>query len=297
MLRAMVQIMMLNPVVLFFDPASASHVDATLHVNSVAGLVAEGFTTYSCQKARQLYELAQLSVRHAGCGGASGLESHADGPEATANLGLPDTYSGGAKNPILAGAPVLAVLNGSLSDNCSIALHIRTLHPQIRIMVLVESFDEPLLIRILQSGADAYCSYKASTRLLSASLFALLRRQNAPQPEGYGVAAVRPADLDNRKWALHDQAWVLVSPAGENVPLTTVERAFMLALLHTPDLRASHAQLLTAINGSYDSDSRVVRQARLGVIVSRMRRKFQKYGLNLPLKSVHNWGYMFSGNA
>lgn len=290
-------IMMLNPVVLFFDPPSATRADAALRVNPVAGLAADGFTIYSCHETRQMYELAQLGVRHTGSGAVSGHDSNADGHQDTARFERPDTYGGGPKSPILAGAPVLAVLNGSLNDNCSIALHMRTLHPQMRIMVLVESFDEALLIRILQSGADAYCSCNASTRLLSASLFALLRRQNAPNVATYGDSALPPAVPDNRKWALHDQGWVLVSPTGENVPLTTVERAFMLALLHTPDLRASHAQLLAAINESHDSESLVARQARLGVIVSRMRRKFHKYGLDLPLKSVHNWGYMFSGNA
>jgi len=294
--------MMLNPVVLLFDPKPTPRADGVADIEHAAGLEAHGFTVYSCQNAKQIYDLAQLGVnRHAlapetappGPGRRKSTARPAGSGEVRADARGNDE----PQNPILAGAPVLVVLNGPLIDNCSIALYMRTLHPQIRIMALVESFDEMSLIRVLQSGADGYCLNTASTRLLAVNLFVLLRRYSPAHAAAYFDPAARPEGSDNRKWALRDQAWILASPSGESVPLTTVERAFMLALFGAPDLRATHAELLTAINANYASESLMVRQGRLGVIVSRMRRKFHKYGLMLPLKSVHNWGYMFSGNV
>jgi len=187
-----------------------------------------------------------------------------------------------------AAAATLAVLAGPLSENCTQAICLRALYPQLPIITLVPSYSEAHLIQVLQSGADNYCLKSGSAALLVATLFRSLRPRN-------GNTAPSAAPEKPGRWALRDQVWVLPRPANISVPLTTGERAFMLTLLTAPELRATRADLMAAITANRAVGSASINQARLGVLVSRMRRKFQQQGVALPLKSVHNWGYMFAG--
>ncbi|MCL7660209.1 helix-turn-helix domain-containing protein, partial [Klebsiella pneumoniae] len=85
----------------------------------------------------------------------------------------------------------------------------------------------------------------------------------------------------------------LEGPQSCSLPLTTAERAFLLYLTKQPEMRASYADLIRSVDPqSCDLPVRVS-QARLGVLVSRLRRKLQnRHGLELPVKALHKWGYM-----
>src|SRR5690606_28199266 len=108
-------------------------------------------------------------------------------------------------------------------------------------------------------------------------------------------AAARAAAGASAVWSLPEQAWILASPEGKRIALTTGERAFLMALLAAPNQRAAHADLISAVNEAYKQESVSALQSRLSVLVSRLRRKCAEHGAGLPLKSVHNWGYMFTG--
>ncbi len=186
-----------------------------------------------------------------------------------------------------AGTVTAAVLGATHSQNCIVAAHLRALHPALGVVVLAESESESTLLQYMQSGADYCCSARASSQLLAAILFRLLWRLD--------VSASHAAASAATVWSLPEQAWILANPEGKRIALTTGERAFLMALMSAPNQRAAHADLIVAVNNAYAQESVSSQQSRLSVLVSRLRRKCAEQGVSLPLKSVHNWGYMFTG--
>jgi len=242
-----------NLFVSFFAPKANAALTAARN-KRIAGLQAQGFQVLRCTDALALHQYVLTS--------------------ATTHV------------------PPVAILAGTLSENCAATTYLRTLHASVGIVAIVDSTQEAEadVIRLFQSGVDNYCPHDASAVLLGAILLRLLARGGALPAPGSG-----PAPNTENVWSLQEQAWVLVSPDGVRISLTTGERAFLTALLSAPDLRATHRQLIDAVNAGYDLDEPPTHQGRLGVMVSRMRRKFSTHGVAMPLKSVHNWGYMFTG--
>lgn len=183
-----------------------------------------------------------------------------------------------------------AVLSGAHADNCAAANYLRTLYPALGIVAVADLASHLEPVQVLQSGADSIFPLNAEAPLLPAILFRLLWRMS----QSSGMAAP-PARSAAPRWSLQDQAWVIVSPDGERVPLTTGERAFLSILMGATGARATHAELTDAVNAAYALAPQPLHKGRLGVLVSRMRRKFNEQGVNMPLKSVHRWGYMFTG--
>ncbi|MGP1614655.1 MAG: helix-turn-helix domain-containing protein [Pollutimonas bauzanensis] len=207
---------------------------------------------------------------------------------------LPELYGRAQENAAQAGAPPLFVLAGTQADNCAAASYLRTLYPAAGILALVASGSDARLAQTLQSGADNYCRRNASTALVLASLLRLLWRAGHP---GAIAEGLQPPSPETGCWSLLERGWVLGGPRGQRIPLTTGERAFLTTLFAAPDLRADHRQLIDAVNSSYSLISPPTHQARLGLLVSRLRRKFRAHGAEVPLKSVHSWGYMFTGTV
>lgn len=186
---------------------------------------------------------------------------------------------------------VLVLLDGDLRGNCADAQLINTLYPECGVVSLLDDLGEEALINALQSGADTCCGRYASVNLLASILFSLLRRRG-------GAAYVPKASASQSDaWQLARQAWVLQGPENCALSLTTAERAFLMRLTQQPGMRATHEELMQAIDPESDAITMRAAQARLGVLVSRLRRKLrQKYDLELPVKSLHKWGYMFTGD-
>lgn len=224
---------------------------------------------------------ARLAGRHR----ISELESH--GLSVSYCADMPQLYRT-TRQSTDAGATTAAVLSATHSQNCIVAAHLRALHPLLGIVALTDSDSEASLLQCLQSGVDHFCPVRASSQLLSAILFRLLWRLDVS-------AAARAAAGLNAVWSLPEQAWILASPEGKRIALTTGERAFLMALMTAPNQRAAHAELILAVNNAYALESAASLQSRLSVLVSRLRRKCAEQGVGLPLKSVHNWGYMFTG--
>jgi DNA-binding response OmpR family regulator len=161
------------------------------------------------------------------------------------------------------------------------------MHPTLPIVALTDSSSEDALIELLRCGVDHHCPAVASGRLLAAIVTRLLASEMARR----AAEVAAPKDIA-AYWGLDEQGWVLRAPQGVCVPLTTGERAFMSTLMLAPSLRATHEQLATAVASSYCVTSS--RHGTLGVLLSRLRRKAGAQGLSVPVKSVHNWGYMFA---
>lgn len=128
-------------------------------------------------------------------------------------------------------------------------------------------------------------------------------------------------------WKLLSRAWTVRAPNGAHIELTTTERTLMLALYEAPGRRLSHAEMIRALEqaavqmpgavhakapqGSQrarpgglhrvaqatvgDAPGRGGRgdpaTRRLGVLMSRLRRKFVEAGLDMPFRSVRGLGY------
>lgn len=208
----------------------------------------------------------------------------------------------------------VVLLDGRDSDAVTTVMTLRTLQPGLGVVAQVQLDDEERLIRLLQVGIDLYWPAGGSPELLLALVLRLMRR---PGPESQAVAqapssripdtdtdsaptATDASDRTGRRsrqhpgsWQLVEQGWVMCSPDGQSVPLTTGERAFLTTLLNSPQHKATHAELIAAVNAAYNQVEGRTHQSRLGVMVSRMRSKFEKAGVPLPLRSIHNWGYMF----
>ncbi|GAB1580004.1 winged helix-turn-helix domain-containing protein [Bordetella petrii] len=89
-------------------------------------------------------------------------------------------------------------------------------------------------------------------------------------------------------WSLLYQGWVLVTPSGQRVNLTSTERACFLCLLASPQRELTRQALMQAVP-----------QASLRTInvsISRLRKKVRAAGARLPLHTVHGMGYVFLGN-
>ncbi|MGO3133108.1 MAG: DNA-binding response regulator [Alcaligenes sp.] len=206
-------------------------------------------------------------------------------PDATALLQLAQTRGR------YAGSVCIAWLGGTLVEICSAAVRLRILCPQIGILMQSDATDSAML-QALHSGGDQFCPKDASLELLAASLHSLRRRlMHMP---------VIPEPSLTQEWALDQEGWTLISPIGISFSLTSTERAFMVRLLQQEDRRASHYELMRAVASKTDVISNppgALHINRLGVLVSRMRRKFMQGGTVLPIRSIHNWGYTFAANC
>ncbi len=192
-------------------------------------------------------------------------------------------------------------------------------------LIVMADFKGPdARVRALQSGADLCLEPDVEQSELAACMHALFRRillakpQHAKAvanaspvtifPDGgdYGKAlklenesmAIGQLGIDGHdkpspKWRLADRGWTLIDPTGVQIPLTTAEREFINRLFATPAKRIGRADLMSASeDGAPDAASA---SRYIDVMVSRLRRKAQQAGVDLPVRSIHRWGYMFTG--
>lgn len=246
------------PVILWYEPENAP-AGVSFHDFSVScqTLGAAGFQLVRCSNASQLLSKADLiSQRHV-------------------QAAVPRCW-------------MLAVLCSGLAENAALAHLLRAGQPSMGLVACVPDLHEETRLLALQSGIDTWFTPDASERLVVATVFSLLRRMGGVEP--LALPGAVPSG-----WQLVENAWKLQLPAGEQVSLTTVERAFMLALTTSEGRNATHEQLASAL-GHYDKTSGPdIGRERMSVMVSRLRRKVQALGAELPVRSLHGKGYMFNG--
>lgn len=184
--------------------------------------------------------------------------------------------------------PVVVIVDGRNPDSANAVATLRSLQGDVGIVAMVDRHDDAAMVHMLHSGVDICSFVGASPDLWVATVSRLLWRLGQRTQQGSTRSSETLAS-----WELMDKGWTLRTPNGQFVTLTTGERAFLTTLLNSPAQKATHAQLISAVNASYNYADARSQQSRLGVMVSRMRRKFEQAGTPLPLKSVHNWGYMF----
>ncbi|MBO1112271.1 response regulator transcription factor [Bordetella petrii] len=174
-------------------------------------------------------------------------------------------------------APQVLVLEGPAHALCTLTGIARFTVPRAAVIVLADDAEVESRIVALAAGADATCSLHVEVRELAAlgRAQALLRSGESPS--------------EASRWCLASGGRVLAGPRGQRLPLTFTESAFFRRLLAAPGYRLPRAQLLASPSGPNQA-----RSARsVDVMVSRLRAKAQRLGVELPLLAVRQWGYIF----
>jgi DNA-binding response OmpR family regulator len=117
-------------------------------------------------------------------------------------------------------------------------------------------------------------------------------------PVAPSSAPTLAVEAGSEQWRLRDGGWTLVSPRGQRLVLTTLERKFMLSLFGAASRSLARAELSALAPSTGESGEHPASSPRgVDVMVSRLRRKAQAMGMPLPLRSVRRWGYMFTEAA
>ena len=169
----------------------------------------------------------------------------------------------------------------------SIVAHLRTVPSVGVVLVTARSALEDRVLG-LREGADAYLVKPVNMLELAETLRAVGRRLQRP-PIDNAAPPERPQQTSST-WTLLDGGWVLGDPQGRRMTLTSTERLFLGCLIERRSRTVSRDELIVALGGDvFDFD-----QHRIDAMASRLRRKAEKLGMRLPVRSVRGTGYVFA---
>ena len=202
--------------------------------------------------------------------------------------------------PQASGEPQLVMLADASSHAWRAARALRQVSPDVHVVALLSTVDAQVVQTAMRHGVDICWPRDVPAQLLAGAVVRLLRcRVAAP------VRQVRVETSVPPRWRLASGAWVVQTPRGASVTLTTAERALVLALCAAPGRRLDHAQLMQAIDGGCPAGGRGLPgqspthyarsdARRLSVLVSRLRQKFAATGAEIPIRSLRRMGYEIS---
>jgi two-component system, OmpR family, response regulator len=142
----------------------------------------------------------------------------------------------------------------------------------------------------LELGADDYLTKPFNPRELLARIHAVLRRSPAPRADG----DAKRARYRFAGWELSLRTRRLVSPSGDNVPLTKGEFALLTVFLQAPQRVLTREHLLAASRVHYNE----VFDRSIDVQILRLRRKLE-VDPSVPalIKTERGVGYVFSSSV
>lgn len=172
-------------------------------------------------------------------------------------------------------------------DGFSVVARLRSISSMGIVMLTARGHVEDR-VRGLQGGADAYLVKPADLRELSAVLLGLLRRLH---PAQQNVEPTTCTPLPRHNWSLNTNERLLVSPdARQSLRLTQSEYAFMSLVLQRQGAVVSRLEAAQAISHEVPPDYDL---HRIDMLVSRLRRKADDAGMDLPLRAIRGKGYLF----
>lgn len=166
---------------------------------------------------------------------------------------------------------------------------LRALHPNLPLLVECQLNDADQIVAAFEGGADMVLPVGSPESVWVAACSAALRRS---------AQTAQPAAV-----VKHDDTWVfsaamsqLITPQGVKVDLSNQEKVLIELLVRAPGHSVSRKQLMSSV---LTDDQAVADRAsnHLGVIISRLRRKFQRTGVSLPISTVHSQGYRFTARV
>lgn len=173
-------------------------------------------------------------------------------------------------------------------DGFSVAARLRSISSVGIVMLTARGHIEDR-VRGLQGGADAYMVKPADLRELSAVLLGVLRRLYPAQPQSIEKPSAPPAQRNS--WSLNTNERLLVGPdSRHSLRLTQSEYAFMTLVLQRQGMVVSRMEAARAISHNVTPDYDL---HRIDMLVSRLRRKAEEAGMELPLRAVRGKGYLF----
>ncbi len=178
----------------------------------------------------------------------------------------------------------VAIIDIGLPDRSGydLARYVRTA-TQMGIIILTARTGIDNKIQGFSAGADYYFSKPVDCRELSATITNLIARLAAREPS--------PGDAPSPEgaWIFNAKGWLLTSPDGIEIRLTTKESEFIRLLLDYGDDGAKKESILEELG--YLSDGPYGRRA-LGVMVTRLRKKIREQaGKNELINTIHGFGF------
>jgi len=203
-------------------------------------------------------------------------------------------YSDGeaALAALLENPPDLAVFDIKMPrmDGMELLRRVRE-HTALPVIFLTSKDDEADEEAGLETGADDYIAKPFSLRLLVARIRAILRRGDAPLPDGSGDSPSRPVEAISRGRLTMDPARHHVTWDGRPVSLTVTEFLLLEALAARPGVIKSRNQLMDA---AYQDDV-FVDDRTVDSHIKRMRRKFRSLDRDFSaISTLYGAGYSFS---
>lgn len=146
-----------------------------------------------------------------------------------------------AKKALMRGDLDLAILDIMLpdSDGYTLCREIRAKQMPLRVLMLTARTLESDLVQGFDAGADDYLSKPYRLRELLARVAALLRRKEAPEPQGS-----QPAEVSFAGFRLDLGARILYDAAGKQIELTRTELDLLACLLKNRGRALSREEIL-----------------------------------------------------
>lgn len=138
----------------------------------------------------------------------------------------------------------------------------------------------------MRAGADRYLVKPVNLLELAANIDATAHRLT---PRAQATVTVQRA-----AWALLLEDWVIASPQGQRLPLTTHEFIFLQQLMRAQGQPVSKRELSTQLFGARAPNG----AERLNLLLTRLRKKAAAaFAEPLPVKTLHQIGYIFTASA
>jgi len=178
-------------------------------------------------------------------------------------------------------------------DGLSVATLLKS-KPEVGVIIL--SARDALSDRLsgMRAGADRYLVKPVNLLELAVNIDATASRL-APRHPPHQHDADRPATAtQTRPWTLAVKDWVLNSPQGRPLALTTHEFMFVQRLLQTQGQPVPKRELTEQLFGPRAQNG----SERLNLLVTRLRKKAtEALDEPLPVKTLHQIGYAFTATA
>jgi DNA-binding response OmpR family regulator len=178
-------------------------------------------------------------------------------------------------------------------DGLSVASLLRS-RPEVTVVIL--SARDALQDRLagLRAGADRYLIKPVNLLELAANIDAAASRLASGPVEGEAAAPQQEAHVPTTPWSLALRDWVLTSPQGRTLHLTTHEFLFLQQLIHEQGRPVLKRQLIDELFGKRATNG----ADRLNLLVARLRKKATEALVEpLPVKTLHQIGYAFTARA
>ena len=180
-------------------------------------------------------------------------------------------------------------------DGLSVASLLKS-RPEVGVIILSarDSLDDRLAG--MRAGADRYLVKPVNLLELAANIDATASRlapRAAVDPVGSLAAVAVPASTA-ACWVLAMKDWVLSSPRGKCLQLTTHEFMFLQQLLRADGQPVPKRDLSTHLFGARAQNG----AERLNLLLTRLRKKAaEAFCEPLPVKTLHQIGYAFTASA